>query len=138
MVRTLLSAAVALGLCLGTTFAAETKKEEKTTKKTETTTTAKPAKGKKGHAVHGTVTKYDAATRTLTVSVKSKKETASKDFVLPENVKVVVLGDDTKAAGSQGVAALKAGAHVHVATDDAGKVTGVIVGERKKVKKTNK
>lgn len=86
----------------------------------------------KEKAVKGTVKKIDAATGTITVTVKMKKETADKEFKIDDATKVIVFAGDEKKelAGKDGLKAeqLKEGAVVTIMADDAGKVSQLQIG----------
>ncbi|HZT81184.1 MAG TPA: hypothetical protein VFA26_13225, partial [Gemmataceae bacterium] len=110
MLRTFVCAAVALALCTGLALAGQKEK-------------------KKGQSVSGTVKKVDAATSTLTVTIKKKKETMDKEFKIGDTTKVVVFSGDEKKelTAKDGLKsdALKEGAKVTVVTDADGKVTEI-------------
>jgi hypothetical protein len=94
---------------------------------------------KKGHTVLGTVTKVDAASGTLTVAVKHKKQTTEKDFTVPDEAKIVV-GDGKEKQEATGKAGLKAdqikpGVAVAIVSDPQGKVVEVRFGAAAKGKK---
>jgi hypothetical protein len=120
MLRTFVCAAVALVLCVGTTLAAD--KAEK----------------KKGQAAQGTIKKVDAATGTLTVTVKNKKESADKEFKIGDATKITVFAGDAKQdlTGPAGLKneQFKEGAVVGIISDESGKVLEVRIGTPKKKK----
>jgi hypothetical protein len=96
------------------------------------------AAGKKGKKVTGTVKTVDAAAGTLTVVVKHKKQTADKDFTIPDEAKVVVgQGKENKeSTGKAGLkdAQIKEGVLVTVLSDADGKVVEVRFGDAAKGK----
>jgi hypothetical protein len=91
---------------------------------------------KKGHNVSGTVKKVDAATGTVTVAVKKKKETTDKDFTIPDEAKVVVQqGKEKKElTGKAGLKdeQVKEGVPVTIVSDADGKVVEVRFGKAAK------
>lgn len=93
-------------------------------------------KAKKGQAARGKIKKFEAATGSLTLTVKSKTETSDKEFKIGKDVKVTVFsGDDKKElSGADGLKELKEGVAVTVISDADGKVTGVQIGGPKKKK----
>jgi hypothetical protein len=101
----------------------------------------KAGKGKKGQNVNGVIKKLDAATGTLTVTVKAKNDPAGKDmeFKVEDTTKVTVYaGEDKKElAGKEGLKneQFKEGAKVTVVLDDSKKVTEVRIGTPAKKKK---
>lgn len=117
MLRTFVCAAVALVLCAGISLAADKKK---------------------GEAVTGVVKKVDAATGSITVSIKNKKETTEKEFKINDATKVLVIsGEDKKElTGKDGLKAeqVKEGAAVVIKCDADGKVIAIQVGTPKKKK----
>jgi hypothetical protein len=84
---------------------------------------------------HGTVKKVDAEGGTLTIAVKSNKETTEKEFTLTDSTKINVFdGDDKRQwTGKKGLKddAIKEGKRVTVVSDADGKVTLVRVGTPK-------
>jgi hypothetical protein len=124
MLRLFVSAAVALMLCAGAGLAQD------------------KAKGK-NTKVNGTVKKVDAATGTLTITVKGKKGEEPKDmeFKVSDTTKVTVYapttGDATNLTGKDGLknGQFKEGAKVVVTTDKDNKVVALQVGQPKKKEK---
>jgi hypothetical protein len=126
--RTLISTAVAFVLFAGAGLADDAAK----------------GKGKaKGQKYSGTIKKIDAATNTITVSVKAKgAEAKDMEFKVGDDAKVLVYNGDAKPQQLSGKDALKnekvkEGVKVTVGTDDAGKVTQVTIGEAPKKKKAD-
>jgi hypothetical protein len=123
MVRSLVCAALALVVAAGVGFTAEKKEKKKTTN------------------VAGKVKKFDSATGTLMVAIKSKKETTEKEFKLGDGVKFNVFAGEPKPkqlTGKEGYADLKEGAPVVVSSDADGKVLSVRVGNPPPKPKTEK
>ena len=127
MLRLFVSAVVALVLCAGVGLTQD--------------------KGKaKNKTTQGTIKKVDAATGTLTVSVKGKAgaEPTTKEFKVDEATKVSVYSEGqqkpTELTGKAGLKdpQVKEGATVAVVTDDTGKVVRIRVNQPKKPKKDAK
>ena len=101
-------------------------------------------KGKKGHAVAGTVKKVDASAGTLTVTTKKKKVQEDQQFTVGDSAKVVVANgaDKKELSGKDGLKSVKEGDKVRVQADEAGNVVSLQVGalakKGKKAKKANK
>ncbi|HEY7157348.1 MAG TPA: hypothetical protein VH575_25565 [Gemmataceae bacterium] len=101
-------------------------------------------KGKKGHAVAGTVKKVDASAGTLTVATKKKKVKEDQQFTVGDSAKVVVANgaDKKELSGKDGLKSVKEGDKVRVQADEAGNVISLQVGalakKGKKAKKANK
>jgi Cu/Ag efflux protein CusF len=101
-------------------------------------------KGKKGHAVAGTVKKVDASAGTLTVTTKKKKVQEDQQLTVGDAAKIVVAsGSDKKElSGKDGLKSIKEGDKVRVQADEAGNVVSLQVGalakKGKKAKKANK
>jgi hypothetical protein len=101
-------------------------------------------KGKKGHAVAGTVKIIDAAGGTLTITTKKKKVQEDKEFKIGDTAKVVVVNgtDKKELSGKDGLKSIKEGDKVRVQADEAGNVVSIQVGDfakkGKKAKKANK
>jgi hypothetical protein len=123
MLRTFVCAAVALMLCVGASLAQD------------------KGKGKKNTQVAGTIKKIDAATGTLTISVKGKNtEAKDMEFKVSDTTKVTVFapttGDKTQLTGKDGLKneQFKEGARVQVITDadNKDKVLEVRIGTPKK------
>jgi hypothetical protein len=102
---------------------------------------AQDGKGKaKGTRARGTVKKFDAATGTLTVAVRSRGEAEPKDvdFQVTAATKVTVYGasesDKKELSGPDGFRGVKEGAHVQVVSAD-GKATEVTVNPPRPPKK---
>lgn len=116
MFRTFVCAAVALVLFAGAGFCAD--------------------KAKKGQGAKGTIKKVDAATGTLTVTVKTKNGDQDKQFKVEDATKIVVFeGKDKKElTGKAGLSAgnVKEGTPVTIAADENGKVTAIQIGAAKK------
>ena len=120
MLRSLFCGAVALLLCAGVALADD-----------------KADKGKKNATVNGKVKKIDAATQTLTVSVRKKgEEPKDMEFKIAEDTKVTVwAGEDKKQMSAKdGFKSdqLKEGANVGVTTDPNGKVVALRIGNAPK------
>jgi Cu/Ag efflux protein CusF len=120
MMRTLVCAALALTLAGGIALGAD--------------------KGvKKGQTVTGTIKKVDAAAGTITLTIKSKKETIEKEFKVADTTRVVVFAGTEKKelSGKDGLKAeqLKEGTQVAVVTDAEGKVTEIRIGNPPKKEK---
>ncbi len=82
---------------------------------------------KKVETVSGTVKSLDTAAKTITVTVKAKKETSDKTLTVSDNVKVMVDGEKKTFAD------VKVGATVQCRLSEDGKsVTAINVGKRKK------
>jgi hypothetical protein len=120
MLRMFVCAAVALMLCAGASLAQD-------------------AKGKKNMTVNGTIKKVDAATGTLTITVKKKNEEAKDmEFKVSDTTKVTVYSpttaEPTKLVGKDGLKneVFKEGAKVAVVTDADNKVVEVRYGQPKK------
>ena len=126
MLRVFVSAVLALVLCAGVGLTQDKAK-------------------KKNTIVQGTVKKVDAATGTLTVTIKGKKgtEPTDKEFKVHDATKVTVFSEGQEKpkqlTGKEGLkdTEIKEGAKVAVVTDDAGKVVQIRVNQPKK-KKENK
>jgi Cu/Ag efflux protein CusF len=92
---------------------------------------AQDAKGK-GTRAHGTVKKFDAATGTLTVAVKSRGDAEPKEmeFKVTDATKVTVFAvgsnDKTELTGKDGLKGVKEGTPVRVVHAD-GRATEVTV-----------
>jgi hypothetical protein len=115
--RTFVSAAIALVLCVNVAPAAD-KADKKATK------------------VSGVVKKVDAEKGVITVTVKkSKTETEDKEFKVEEATKFVFLGEAQKKelSSKEGIKdpTLKEGAPIVLTVED-GKVTSIQVGKAKK------
>ncbi len=117
MIRTLLCAVLALFLVSGLSLADKGNK-------------------RKNRPVHGKVEKFDAATGSLTLSAGKKGAKETKEFKVTDSASFEdVRGDTTKAlSGKDGLKELRAGEHVAVTVDDAGKVTKVTIGRKKRQK----
>src|SRR5262249_20218214 len=91
-------------------------------------------------AVTGEIKKIDAATNTLTVSLKAKKATTDREFKIADTTKFVTVNgkNQTDLAGGLKNEQLKPGATGSVKTDGDGKVTERRLGTAKKKKKENK
>ena len=82
---------------------------------------------KKVDTVSGTVKSLDVAAKTITVTVKGKKETSDKTLAVAEKVKVTIDGE------KKTLADVKEGATVQCRLSEDGKsVTAINVGKRKK------
>jgi hypothetical protein len=123
MLRLFVCAAVALMLCVGVGLAQD------------------KGKGKDTNKVSGTVKKVDAATGTLTISVKGKNkgdQPKDMEFKISDTTKVTVYapttGDATNLVGKDGLKneQFKEGAKVMVTTDKDNKVVAVQIGQAKK------
>lgn len=124
MLRVFVSAVLALFLCAGVGL------------------TQDAGKKKKNKTVQGTVKKVDAATGTLTVTVKGKKgtEPTDKEFKVHDATKVTVFSEGQEKpkqlTGKDGLkdAQIKEGTKVAVVTDSDGKVVQIRVNPPKKPK----
>lgn len=104
------------------------------------------AQKKKGKNVAGTIKKVDAATGTLTITIKSKKDgEMDKDYKVTDSTKVVVVkGEDRKElTGNDRLKndEFKEGARVRITLGEDDKVTEVAVGTfpaKKKKEKSDK
>ena len=122
MLKLFVSAVVALALCAGAGLA-----QDKTEKKAKNKTT------------QGTIKKVDAATGTLTVTVKGKKgaEPMDKEFKVDDTTKVTVFTEGQEKpkqlTGKDGLkdTQIKEGATVAVVTNDKDKVVQIRVNQPK-------
>jgi hypothetical protein len=99
------------------------------------------AKGGQKTSVSGKISKVDADTGTLSMTVKSKTDSSNKDFTVTDSVRVVIIAEDgttTEKTGKEGLKhpAVKVGAHVKVTTDASGAVTKIRVGKKPGTKKS--
>jgi hypothetical protein len=82
---------------------------------------------KKAGGVAGTVKSVDASAKTITVSVKNKKETEDKTFAVADDVKVTINGE-SKTLGD-----VEEGAKARFKLSEDGKtVMAISVGKKKK------
>jgi len=124
MMRTFAMASLSLFICGGLALADD----------------AKPQK-KKDSAVAGVVKKVDSSSRTITLTIKNKKnpDGMDKEFKIGESVKFILVDGDAKTelAAKEGLKTekLKEGAHVRIETNAQGEVTTVTIGGEKRKKK---
>lgn len=120
MVRTFVCAALALLFTAGLVVAQE-KKEKKNR-----------------NFARGVVKKIDAASSTITVTVKTKDSMEDKEFKIGDNVKFVIFkGDErTELSAKDGLKAeqLKEGAQIGLQMNEKKEVTTVTLGMRPKKK----
>ena len=118
MLRTFVSAAIAVALCANLALAAD-------------------KADKKGTTVTGIVKKVDADKKVITVTVrKSKTESEDKEYKIEETTKFVVISgtDKQELTAKEGIKneQLKEGAGIAITVDESGKVTQVQFGKGKK------
>lgn len=88
---------------------------------------ADKADKKKGKGVAGTVKSVDASAKSITLTVKVKKETSDKTFAVADDAKVSINGEE------KSLSDIEAGAKVQCKVSEDGQtVTAINIGKKKK------